>query len=384
MKARAEKVLSLRNAADSIERETTQVAEQSAQSGSMLVGRAKELAASAARMLANVDSATEASNAALASCDVVAAAGEELSASAREIASQITISTAEIASTARAGDHARQIIDQLSSSMEQVSAVAGLIGDIAARTNLLALNATIEAARAGAAGRGFAVVASEVKSLATQTAHSTQEIARTVSAIQIATQDAVKAVGEMVGRVSSIERISRAVAAAAEQQTTATGSIARSVSGTVEAMRVVAGQIGSVSLEARGTDAAVAEMQSIAGAVAAQIAELRGVMVRIVRQSSDAANRRQDDRVAVGIAATLVLNGNDVAVMCLDLARGGARVKAEQMLAEGANVSLRLPDLPDLPGVILAGGHEVSLRFAWPPDAAPPELRAWLGRRAAA
>jgi methyl-accepting chemotaxis protein len=380
----AEKVRSLQNAADSIERETTQVAERSAKSGGILAGRAEELAASAARMLANVDLATEASNAALVSCEIVSAAGEELSKSARQIGSQIAASAAEIASTASTGEHARQIIDRLSGSMGQVSTVARLIGDIAGRTNLLALNATIEAARAGEAGRGFAVVAGEVKSLATQTAQSTQEIARTVSTIQNATQEAVKAVGEMVGRVASIERISEAVAAAAEQQIMATGSIASSVLGTVEAMRVVSAQIVSVTREARGTDVAVNEMQSVAGAVAEQINELRGVMVRIVRRSSDAADRRDDDRVPVNMPATLVLNGSFLPAMCLNVSRGGARVQVSAMLAAGANVTLRLASLPDLPARVLQDGQEVSLRFPWDPTAPPPELRNWLAQKAAA
>jgi methyl-accepting chemotaxis protein len=380
----ADKLLTLKTTAESIERETTHVAERSAHSGSVLSARADELAASAARMLANVDLATQASNAALASCDVVAAAGEELSGSAREIASQIAVSAAEISRTAAAGDHARQIIDQLSNSMAQVSEAARSIGSIAARTNLLALNATIEAARAGDAGRGFAVVAGEVKSLAAQTAQSTQEIARTVSAIQLATRDAVTAVGEMVGRVSSIERAARAVATAAEQQTSATGAIARSVSGTAEAMRVVAEQISSVTREAHGTDAAVIEMQSVAGAVAGQIAELRSVMVRVVRQSSDATNRRADDRLPVNLSATLVLDGQTLPVLCLNLSRGGARVRAEQSLSAGTSGILRIDGLPDMPGQVLQGGQEVSLQFAWDADAAPPVLQAWLQQKSAA
>ena len=382
-KNESEKLEALRGAADTIERETTKVATRSAESCNLLANRAQALAASAARMLVSVDGATCASHEALNSCEIVAAAGEELSASAREIASQIKASTVEIASTVQAGEQAHQIIEQLSTSMGQIGSVARLIGDIAGRTNLLALNATIEAARAGEAGRGFAVVASEVKALATQTAQSTEEIARNVRNIEAATQDAVKVVGEMVGRVASIERITRAVAAAAEQQTAATGEIARSVFGTIEAMRVVSEQIDSVTAEAHNTESAVTEMQSVAGTVSEQIAELRSVMVRIVRTSSDAANRRHDPRFPLNMAATLVLNGSELQVTCLNLSLGGARIDAGQKLAAGANIVLRLAGLPDLSGTILQGGEQTNLRFAWQPDAAPAPLRDLLHQKAA-
>ncbi len=383
VKNEADKLAALRDAADSIERETTHVAERSAQSGAILAGRATELGAFAARMLASVDGATGASRDALNSCEVVAAAGEELSASAREISSQITASTIEIASTARAGEQAHQIIDALSASMGQISSVARLIGDIAGRTNLLALNATIEAARAGEAGRGFAVVASEVKSLATQTAQSTEDIARNVRHIQSATQDAVRVVGEMVTRVASIERITRAVAEAAEQQTAATGEIARSVMGTVEAMRVVSGQIGAVTEDAHHTGAAVDEMKLVAGTVADQISELRSVMVRIVRTSSDAANRRSDERVPVNMPAALIIEGRPTAITCLDLSLGGARISSSEVLVPGLTATLKLKGLPDLRGKLLRGGNDASINFEWNPKEAPPELFTWLGRSAA-
>jgi methyl-accepting chemotaxis protein len=380
----AEKLVALRHAAATIEHETTDAANRSAQSSVVLGNRAEELAASATRMLASVDAATGASDEALVSCEIAAAAGEELSASAREIVSQIDLSTAEIASTANAGQRAQRIIDQLSESTGQISVVARLIGDIARRTNLLALNATIEAARAGEAGRGFAVVASEVKSLATQTAESTGEIARTISSIQSATQDAVKVVAEMVSRVSSIERVTQAIADAAEQQTAASSEIARSVAGTVLAMRVASDQIGAVTQEAHSTNAAVSDMRSVAGAVTDQIAELRSVMTRIVRTSSDAANRRSEKRVPVNLPVTLVMNDGALRAKCLDLSRVGARVLAEQLLTSGAGVILRLPGLPDLTGQILHGGLEASVSFTWTGEAAPPRLCDWIDAKAAA
>ena len=382
--AEEEKRQALRDAADSIERETTHVTELSGRSSALLASRTDELAASAARVLVSVGAATDASATALQRSQLVTAASEQLSASAREIAGQISNTAAEIASTARAGERARQIIDELSAAVGQIGTVARLIGDIAGRTNLLALNATIEAARAGEAGKGFAVVASEVKSLATQTARSTEEIARNAGAIQKATHDAVQVVGEMIGRVASIERITQAVAAAAEQQTEATTEIARNVAGTAEAMRAVSGQIGSVTQEVRSTDAAVTEMRVLSGDVADRVVELREVMVRVVRTSSDAANRRADERINFEEPATLMFDGRRLPATCENLSLGGARVCVAETLAEGHDVVLLLPGMPELPGRIVSGGKVVGLRFNWGSDQAPAELQQRLRPPAAA
>ncbi len=379
-KTEAEKARALRNAADKIEHETQAVASKSMDSGAMLTTRAQALGESAARVSASVTAATEASSLALQRSDAVAAAGEELSASAREIAVRISQSAAEIATTARAGDRANQIIEKLSEAMGQIGSVAHLIGDIAGRTNLLALNATIEAARAGDAGRGFAVVANEVKTLAAQTANATKEIGRNIGAVQLASQEAVSAVAEMVGRVTSIERITQAVADAAGQQTAATSEIARNVAGAADAMRAVSEQIGLVTAEARDTDLAVGEMQSIAGNVGQQIADLRSVMVRIVRTSSEAANRRRDERIGINEQAVLLIDGRSLPATCLDLSRGGARVRVAEHLQVGAAVTLRLAGLSDLPGDVVKAGEEAGLHFNWDSDGAPAALVARLNQ----
>src|SRR5213079_3717535 len=103
-----------------------------------------------------------------------------------EIAGQATKSTEVAARAVSEAQRTAQTMTELGSAATRIGEVIGLIQAIAGQTNLLALNATIEAARAGEAGRGFAVVASEVKSLASQTAKATEEIASQVAAIQAA------------------------------------------------------------------------------------------------------------------------------------------------------------------------------------------------------
>ncbi|WOC26881.1 methyl-accepting chemotaxis protein [Pseudoalteromonas sp. N1230-9] len=103
---------------------------------------------------------------------------------------------ATIEQLAREVDDASQVINKLHKDSASIGGILDVIRGIAEQTNLLALNAAIEAARAGEQGRGFAVVADEVRSLASKTQESTQEIQAMIESLQVGAEAAVSAMSK--------------------------------------------------------------------------------------------------------------------------------------------------------------------------------------------
>lgn len=284
----------LRAMADRVEREAGGAAEVALQSGATVVADADTMAEQAVRILASTRAVGTAATQMSESAQSVAAATEEMSTTISEIGRQVDDAAQTTRRAVDAGRQTAETIRDLASAVGRIQDVATLIGNIASQTNLLALNATIEAARAGDAGRGFAVVASEVKSLAAQTARSTEEITALVHDIRARTDRGIAEVSGVAEQIERINDVSGAIATAIQQQEAVTREIARNVDTTRHAAIDVAGRIEEVARDAAQNDARSANVKALALEMNRNVGALRSTIAEIVTSVTVSSEERTD------------------------------------------------------------------------------------------
>jgi methyl-accepting chemotaxis protein len=359
LQAEAEKKTALREMADRIEVETGKALTEVSGCAAGMTTAATSMSASAVRTGESAERAATAATETLSNAQTVASAAEQLSASIREINVQMGLTTAVVGRAVAAGDETRSAMRQLDSKVAQIGMVADIIRGIAAKTNLLALNATIEAARAGDAGKGFAVVATEVKTLATQTARSTEEIARHLAEVRAATATSIEAVGRIGETITEIDGIAGSIAAAVEQQGAATAEIARNVAQTAQTADDMTSRVAEVSAEAVENGRQAGMVHDGAAAVANAVGALKHIVMRVVRTSTTEVDRRLNHRLEVDVPARLTVAGQPpYACRVVDLSEDGARVSKVPSLAPGTRARL------DIEGI--GAGLQVAVRNQYP------------------
>ena len=197
----------------------------------------KLMAATSTEMAINANDATSATHDA-----------ERAVLEGKQVVDQTIIAINAIASEVQTSS---DTIQKLENHCADIGGVVEVIKSIAEQTNLLALNAAIEAARAGEQGRGFAVVADEVRTLASRTQQSTNEIQAMIERVQSGAKESVKVMA--IGReqanmgvmqakeasntfeaitlsVDKIVSLNNQIASAIEEQSLAAEEIERNVS----------------------------------------------------------------------------------------------------------------------------------------------------------
>lgn len=261
--------------ADTFEKSVGKVVQTVTSAATELQASSRQMSQTATETSSQATTVAAAAEEASTNVETVASAAEELASSEGEISRHVHQSSEVADHAAQQARDTKATVEKMVDEVGKIGTVINLIQAIAEKTNLLALNATIEAERAGESGKGFAVVASEVKTLATQTANATEEIAQQINMVQSVTHDAANAISSIGQTIDQIDQIANSIATAVEEQTAATSEIARNVEQASQGTSQVTVNIQSVGYAATETGAAATQISEASSDLSRQAEILR-------------------------------------------------------------------------------------------------------------
>ena len=217
----------------------------------------------------------------------VQAAAEELSASIANITQAMESSRGLVDNAEIKAKEAQDRAGALETATQKIQDVVSIINEISEQTNLLALNATIEAARAGEAGKGFAVVASEVKSLANQTAQSTEEIDSSIKQMREIVDGVLSAIKSISDGTAGVKDAFGEIDHVTHEQAAATQDISTQITRATEAIGTASERVNDITGDAEQVGAQSTELQRLNEEISNEVSFMQTQVQTILQESVD-------------------------------------------------------------------------------------------------
>jgi methyl-accepting chemotaxis protein len=270
---------------------------------------------------------------------------EQLAAISDHIAKAMDEASLAVANATALNRAANTLIVELAEAINNIASITKTITNVSKQTNLLALNAAIEAARAGPAGRGFAVVAAEVKSLAVESNDSAMDIQKRLEHLRKQASASLNSMTLASNEINSMHPLILTVQKAVDRQIASIRNVAHQAVETATFVKQTNELSQRADLAVQKADALAIDARASA-TTADQLASALPYRFTVVMRQNEVGDRRKHDRFPVELSATMIQNGESIAITTIDLGLGGMLLAANErvnlQVGEFFQISIRL------------------------------------------